>query len=168
MNDTSNDGNSQERQIRLDQTSRYRHRVTHVVCQTVLLLVLLLSGCSLATTESFKRQVDRPEQQKELKPVHHIVLVWMKPEVKTEQQRKVILLSAVILRKIPGLGSLSAGTAVQSQRPIVDDSFDVGFHMVFDSKAAVNRYLKHPAHVGYVNSIRPLIDKLLIDDFTTP
>lgn len=96
--------------------------------------------------------------------VDHIVLVWLKRS-SNAQDRQKLRDAADEFRSIPGLRFLDHGTALPSDRPIVDDSFDVGFVMRFDSAAALQAYEKNPLHVKKVNEVlRPLSRKILVYD----
>lgn len=120
-----------------------------------LLLLLALGGCSGLP----------PSTTHDATSVHHIVLVWLKDSPEKATHRHRILVGTEQLRSIPGLQSLHHGTAVQSARKIVDDSFDVGIHMVFGSEQAMHAYLKHPTHTQFVKRIKPHLEKLLVYDF---
>ncbi len=96
--------------------------------------------------------------------VDHIVLVWLKRPGDAQDRRK-LRDAADDLRSIPGLRFLDHGTALASDRPVVDDSFDVGFVMRFDSAAALQAYETNPLHVQKVNEVlRPLSRKILVHD----
>lgn len=96
--------------------------------------------------------------------VDHIVLVWLKRPGDAQDRRKLCD-AADDLRSIPGLRFLDHGTALASDRPVVDDSFDVGFVMRFDSSSALQAYEKKPLHVRKVNeTLRPLSRKILVYD----
>jgi hypothetical protein len=58
-----------------------------------------------------------------------------------------------------------SGTPLASERPIVDDSFDVGFTMRFDSAASLQAYEKDPRHLKKVNEVlKPLSRKIVVYD----
>lgn len=120
-----------------------------------LFLVLHLSACSGLQTSPVDNDAS----------VHHVVFVWLKDSPNKAAHKQQVLVGSEQLRSILGLQSLHVGTAIPSSRKIVDDSFDVGLHMVFASEQAMNTYLKHPVHVAFVKSIKPQIKKLLVYDF---
>ncbi len=96
--------------------------------------------------------------------VDHVVLVWLK-RPGNPQDRQALRSTADELRSIHGVRSIDHGTALASERPIVDDSFDVGFVMRFDSAAALGNYEKDPLHVKKVKEVlKPLSSKILIYD----
>ena len=72
-----------------------------------------------------------------------------------------------MLKSIPGVVSLRAGTAIASERPIVDSSFDVALVISFTDRSALNSYLSHPLHVELVETtLKPLVARILVYDFT--
>jgi hypothetical protein len=98
-------------------------------------------------------------------PVQHIVLVWLKPDVSAEV-RATIMSESQALAKIERIKELHIGKAIASERPIVDDSFDFGVYMRFDSVADMNTYLADPRHIQFVEtSVKPHLQKLLVYDF---
>ena len=96
--------------------------------------------------------------------VHHVVLVWL-PEPVGAEGRDALIEATRGLGVIPGVSDLRVGTAVPSERGIVDDSFDVGIVMTFDSVETMNRYLVHPQHLDFVERhVRGRVDRLVVYD----
>jgi len=96
--------------------------------------------------------------------VDHVVLAWLKRPGNAADRAK-LQQTAEELRTIPQVKSVSHGTALASERPIVDDSFDVGFVMRFDSPADLHVYETHPFHVAKVNQVlKPLTKKIVVYD----
>jgi hypothetical protein len=96
--------------------------------------------------------------------VDHVVLMWLKRPGNAED--KQALLSATSeLRSIPGIKFLDTGTPLASDRPVVDDSFDFGLTMRFDSTASLHAYESNPLHVRKVNEVlKPLTRKIVVYD----
>ena len=96
--------------------------------------------------------------------VDHIVLIWQKrPGNAADHQ--ALLAACADLRAIPGIKFLDAGTALASDRPIVDDSFDVGLTMRFDSVKSLRAYETDPRHLKKVNEVlKPLTKKIVVYD----
>ncbi len=98
--------------------------------------------------------------------VDHVVLVWLK-RPGNAADREALMDAGRELRSIPGIHFLDQGTALPSERPTVDDSFDVGYVMRFDSPAALEAYAKHPLHQQKVNEVlKPLSRRILVYDIT--
>ena len=121
-----------------------------IIAATILSLALV--SCASIAPPAPKGSVD------------HIVLVWLK-RPGDAQDRQKLRDAADDLRSIPGLRFLDHGTALASDRPVVDDSFDVGFVMRFDSAAALQAYETNSLHVQKVKEVlRPLSRKILVHD----
>ena len=96
--------------------------------------------------------------------VDHVVLIWLK-RPGNAADREAILAASKDLRVIPGIKFLDAGTALASERPIVDDSFDVGLTVRFDSAKSLHAYETDPRHVKKVNEVlKPLAKKFVVYD----
>jgi hypothetical protein len=120
----------------------------------VLSLLLLLGGCSQA-----------PVAKSNDGRVNHVVLIWLKDSSNPEQRQQIIEATRA-LRQIPGVVSIRVGSVMPSDRNIVDDSFDVGIHMLFADRQSMEHYTSNPEHVRTVNQIvMPLTKRLVIYDF---
>jgi hypothetical protein len=96
--------------------------------------------------------------------VSHIVFVWAKEDTSKENIAAMIS-RAEMLSKIAGVNSIKVGTAVPSDRSTVDDSYDVGITLSFDTVDAMRSYLKHPEHIKYVSTyVKPYAENLLVYD----
>lgn len=112
---------------------------------------LLLSSC--ATPQPPKRG-----------GVNHVVLVWLK-HPGNGRDIQALQSAGDELRAIPGVRFVESGTALPSGRPVVDDSFDVGFVMGFDTAKDLQAYESHPLHQRKVKEVLgPLSRKILIYD----
>ena len=119
----------------------------------VLIFSIFLSGNAFATeTDSVG--------------VIHTVFLWLK-KPGDAQHRQRLLQATHRLRAIPGVLDIRFGEKIESDRAIVDDSFDIGITMVFISTEAMNEYLVHPLHHAVVEQeIRPLVDRIVVYDFS--
>ena len=96
--------------------------------------------------------------------VSHIVFVWAKEDASKEDIAAMIS-RAEMLSKIAGVNSMKVGTPVPSDRSTVDDSYDVGITLSFDTVDAMRSYLKHPEHIKYVSTyVKPYAENLLVYD----
>ncbi len=97
--------------------------------------------------------------------VIHTVFLWLK-KPGDEQHRRQLLIASNKLRTIGGVLDIRFGEMIESDRDIVDDSFDVGIYFYFSDVAAMNRYLVHPLHQATVEQqIKPLVDRIVVHDF---
>lgn len=123
------------------------------------LTALLLCIACLASCAPLRPQAKAPRGS-----VDHVVLIWLKRPGNAADRQKLAA-ACDELRAIPGLSRLDAGHALPSQRPVVDDSFDLGAVMTFPSPQALDAYLAHPVHVRNVNEVlKPLSQRLVVYD----
>jgi hypothetical protein len=96
--------------------------------------------------------------------VSHIVFVWAKEDTSKENIAAMIS-GAEMLSKIIGVNSVKVGIAVPSDRSTVDDTYDVGITLSFDTVDEMQAYLEHPEHVKYVSTyVKPYAENLLVYD----
>lgn len=97
--------------------------------------------------------------------VIHSVFLWLK-KPGDEQHRQRLLQATERLRAIPGVLDIHFGEKIESDRAIVDDSFDIGITMYFSNTEAMNEYLVHPLHQAIVvQEIRPLVERIVVYDY---
>ncbi len=102
--------------------------------------------------------ISRPQK------VQHVVLCWMKNPGDTATRDEIIRVSKTF-KRIPGVLAVETGTALASERSIVDDSFDVGLIVTCCDQAALQRYLDHPTHREAADTlIKPAARKILVYD----
>ncbi len=96
--------------------------------------------------------------------VDHVVLVWLK-DSRNNMSTASVIDATKELKAIEQVVSLKVGTAIHSERAIVDDSFDVGIVMTFHSQEDMESYLNDPRHVKKVKDVfGPLSKKILVYD----
>jgi hypothetical protein len=120
-----------------------------------LLLTALLTSC---TQLGYQRAPEAGQ-------VEHVVLIWLKAQGNPAQRDQIVAATKDFQKSIPGILSISAGTALPSDRPVVDDSFDIALVMRFENQAALASYEKHPVHVKAVTEVlKPLAGRILVYD----
>ncbi|MEN9991074.1 MAG: hypothetical protein RLZZ224_776 [Verrucomicrobiota bacterium] len=98
--------------------------------------------------------------------VDHVVLFWQK-KPGNAGDRKELIAAIERLRVIEGILWLDYGTAVPSERAVVDDSFDVALSIRFKDVKALQAYEADPRHMKEVNEVLlPLTKKVQVYDFT--
>ena len=98
--------------------------------------------------------------------VEHVVLLWLKEPGNAAQRERLVEVTRSF-EGIPGIRSISAGAPLASDRPVVDDSFDVALVIRFESKAALDAYEVHPVHTKAVKEVLlPVTRKLVVHDYT--
>lgn len=95
----------------------------------------------------------------------HIVIFWTDPG-QPGAADNVIAGAKQYLPTIPGIQHFHVGKMVGSERPIVDQSYQVALNTVFTNKQAHDDYQVHPQHLAFVEKIfKPLCTRALIYDF---
>ncbi|MBT5846981.1 MAG: Dabb family protein [Verrucomicrobiales bacterium] len=95
----------------------------------------------------------------------HVVLCWLKEPGNTEHRNQIIEVSKTFT-KIPGVLDVRVGKVIESNRSIVDDSFDVGILVVVLDAKRLQEYLDHPIHQNAKRDVLlPLVEKVLVYDF---
>ena len=95
----------------------------------------------------------------------HVVIFWTKPEVSNAAD---LLVEGVerYLRPVPGVRVIHVGRMVKSERPVVDQSYQVALNLCFDNKAAQDAYQIHPSHLEFVEKVfKPVCARAVIYDF---
>jgi hypothetical protein len=123
---------------------------------SLIALVLLTSSCASDSPTPGRNRTAG---------VIHVVLCWLK-EPGNEAHRRAVIERSRQFRYMPGVIELHTGPVIESDRAIVDDSFDVGVHLRFDSLPSMRRYLADPVHVRAVRDVfRPLCGRIQVFDF---
>lgn len=116
----------------------------------ILFTTLLLIGCSKA-----------PEKSEAT--VDHVVFLWLPDSSKTVLDS--IKAHSAKLDTIPGIVTLTMGTAIKSDRPIVDDSYDLGLIFTFANEKQMEQYVSHEGHTSFLRTwIKPHAERVLIYD----
>lgn len=97
--------------------------------------------------------------------IEHAVYVWLK-RPGNAQDRAALVTATEELRKSTGLiRSFHHGRPLPSDRPVVDDTFDLAIIMRFDSRRALAAFEKHPDHQRAKREVlQPLARKVVIYD----
>lgn len=95
----------------------------------------------------------------------HIVIFWTDPS-KPEAADVVLEGAKRLLPNIPGVLNFHAGLMVGSERPVVDQTYQVGLNLTFENKAAESAYQVHHDHIEFVETVfKPNCVKVAIYDF---
>jgi len=96
--------------------------------------------------------------------IKHVVMCWLKEPGNAEQREQVIATSRE-LQVIPEVLDMAIGGPVPSERPNVEDTFDVGIVMTFRDETTLQTYLTHPEHMSRVrNTLAPLCSRIQVLD----
>lgn len=95
----------------------------------------------------------------------HVVIFWTDPS-KPNAADDLIAGAEQYLRPIPGIVHFHVGKMASSQRPVVDQTYQVGLSITFTTKQAQDDYQVHPSHVRFVEEVfKPVCQKVVVYDF---
>ena len=105
------------------------------------------------------------QQVENERAIQHVVLCWLKEPGNAEHRNQIIEVSKTF-RKIPGVLEVRVGKVIESDRSIVDDSFDVGILVTVSNVERLQEYLDHPIHQKAKQDVLlPLLEKVIVYDF---
>ena len=106
-----------------------------------------------------------PEAHKPAPCFSHVVILWTNP-AKERAVEQLLEGAERYLRPIAGIVSFHAGKMVISERPVVDQTYQVALNVTFKDKAAQDRYQVDPLHIEFVQKVlKPLVTKVVVYDF---
>jgi len=94
----------------------------------------------------------------------HIVIFWTDPAI-PDATNEVVANAKKYLPSIPGVISFNAGKMVRSHRSVVDQSYQIGLNIQFETKQAQDNYQDHPQHLEFVEKSKALWTKVVVYDF---
>ncbi|MEK9861643.1 MAG: Dabb family protein [Limisphaerales bacterium] len=95
----------------------------------------------------------------------HVVIFWTDPEQPNAAQ-ELIDGAHRYLKDIPGSEYFHVGRMATSDRPVVDQSYQVALNIVFKDKATQDAYQVHEDHVKFVEEIfKRVCKKVVVYDF---
>lgn len=93
----------------------------------------------------------------------HSVYFWLREDLSTAEREK-FLAGVRSLATIESLRHVFIGTPADTDRPVIDRSYDVALTTVFDDDAGHEAYQVHPVHEQFKADCSPLWRKVLIYD----
>jgi len=95
----------------------------------------------------------------------HVVIFWTKPE-RPNAAEDLIAGGEKYLKGIPGVLSYHMGRMATSERPVVDQTYQVALNLVFPEKKTQDDYQAHPSHVEFVENVfKPNCARVVVYDF---
>ncbi len=95
----------------------------------------------------------------------HVVIFWTKPE-NPNGADELLAGFEKYLKPIPGVLHYHVGRMVPSERPVVEQSYQVALNLVFPDKAAQDAYQVHPMHVEFVEKVfKQVCARCVVYDF---
>lgn len=93
----------------------------------------------------------------------HIVFFWMKEEISAEQ-KKQFEAGMEALGKVSTISSYKWGTVAESDRDVVDDTYDYSWIVYFKDKAGEEAYQTDSIHLNFIEQYEALWDKVVVYD----
>ena len=94
----------------------------------------------------------------------HVVLFKFKDTATPDQVKAVEAAFRALPSKIDTITGFEWGTNVSPEGK--DEGFTHCFFVTFKDKAGLEVYLPHPAHKEFGSQLRPILDKVLVIDYT--
>lgn len=94
--------------------------------------------------------------------VHH-VFFWMKPG-SDDISRAALAEGIQQLQSIDLPHTFHLGVAADTDRDVIDRSYDFSLLMIFNNAADEQEYQQHPTHLQFIESCRHLWEKVVVYD----
>lgn len=97
--------------------------------------------------------------------VSHVVIAWLKEPGNTQMREQFINASRA-LETVPGVLSRHVSAVIPSDRPKVDDTFDVAVTVTFKNAQALKSYMQNQKHKDMLNKqLKPLVNRVVVYNF---
>jgi hypothetical protein len=94
--------------------------------------------------------------------VHHVYFWLKKPESKEDRAR--LLKGLQTLPKIEAIKMAHIGIPADTNRPVIDTSYQFSLLLVFDNRKDQDVYQNHPVHLQFVKDCSDLWTKVIVYD----
>jgi len=95
----------------------------------------------------------------------HVVIFWTDP-ANPGAVDELMDGARKYLQPIPGVLHFHIGKMVGSERPVVEQTYQVALNTVFAGKQAQDDYQVHPLHLEFVaRYVKPLVKRVVVYDF---
>lgn len=96
----------------------------------------------------------------------HVVIFWTNPE-QPDAADQLLAGAEKYLKDIPGLLHFHVGRMATSERPVVDQSYQVALNTVFEDKKTQDEYQVHPDHLEFIEKVfKKVCKKVVVYDFS--
>ena len=96
----------------------------------------------------------------------HVVNFWLKKDL-TDAQRQQFVDGVKALGNIESLVTFNVGKPADTDRPVIDRSYDYCELTIFNDAAGHDVYQVHPLHLKFIDECKHLWEKVLIYDSET-
>jgi hypothetical protein len=129
----------------------------------ILFTFLLISSCTTKTETAQTETLTETKTEEITKQLRHVVLFKFKEEATPEDIQKVEAAFVALSSKIKEIKDLEWG--LNNSPEGLNKDFTHCFFVTFDSEAAREVYLPHPAHKAFVEVLGPHLDDVLVLDY---
>lgn len=97
--------------------------------------------------------------------LNHIVIFWLKNDL-TEKQLKEFRAGLETLKKIENVNALYVGMPTKTaKRPVIDNSYDIGVTVLFDSVEDHDKYQVNQIHTKFLEKFSSYWSRIVMYDF---
>ena len=95
----------------------------------------------------------------------HVVIFWT-DTANPKASDELMAGARKYLAPIPGIVHFHVGRMAPSQRPVVDQSYQVALNVAFTDKKAQDDYQVHPMHIEFVEKVfKRVCKRVVVYDF---
>ena len=97
--------------------------------------------------------------------LNHIIIFWLKDDL-TENQLREFRTGLEALKEIEHVNALYVGTpAKTAKRPVIDNSYDIGVTILFDSVEEHDKFQGNQLHTNFREKFSSFWSRIVIYDF---
>lgn len=96
----------------------------------------------------------------------HLVFFWLDEKAPAELRQQMMSDCCQLLEPIPGVKAIHWGKPAMTPREVVDNSYDLGMCLLFDTLADHDAYQIHPNHRQFNARHRHFWKKVQVYDFS--
>lgn len=126
---------------------------------------LLLAACTISALAVWLSGAAPSPAAQAGRLLRHIVLYKFNDDLSPAQVQEVVQAFASLPEKIDTIVAFEHGTNVSAEGK--SDGLTHCFVVTFRDEAGRDKYLKHPAHLEYVNLVRQRREKVVVFDYWT-
>lgn len=95
--------------------------------------------------------------------LRHIVLCEFNSDITPAKHAELVYEFSLLKESVPGVLQFEWGENISPEG--LDDGFTDCFTLTFDGAAARDVYLAHPAHLAFVELLKPWLARVLVFDY---
>ena len=124
----------------------------------LVLLCFALLGVTLMQAQAEPAKTDAGQ-----KLLRHVVMFQFKPEATAAQIDDVVQAFGELPKQIDSIHSYEWGTNNSPEK--LDKGFTHLFFVTFQDEAGRAKYLPHPAHMAFVEKLKPILKEPMVIDY---